>query len=254
VLGVYASAVHARWIDTRGKVLVHALAVASEPEIFWTGEGAEAIVSRIPMEPAVGKLNAAGSRFNGPSGRTLDDRYLAPLGLARSDAWCCDLLPESRLNNDQVIALDRCYKPLVESDLLPEVTIPRVPSRFADSDRQTAILNELISSRAPILITLGDIPLRDFAQPLGLKQSRLSEFGVTPKNYGQLHEVRLGGTVVQLLPLAHPRQAGRLGKSSSKWSLLHNDWVVKNETGESDLSSSISHETFAQRFGPRRVP
>ena len=32
VLGVYASAVHARWIDQDGNQLVAALAVASEPE------------------------------------------------------------------------------------------------------------------------------------------------------------------------------------------------------------------------------
>ena len=31
VLGVYASAVHAKWLDKDGKIKVHALAVASEP-------------------------------------------------------------------------------------------------------------------------------------------------------------------------------------------------------------------------------
>ncbi len=38
VLGVYASAVHARWICPDKKTLIRALAVDSEPEIFWTGE------------------------------------------------------------------------------------------------------------------------------------------------------------------------------------------------------------------------
>ena len=38
VLGVYASAVHAKWIDNERKIKVQALAVASEPQIFWTGE------------------------------------------------------------------------------------------------------------------------------------------------------------------------------------------------------------------------
>ncbi len=47
VLGVYASAVHARWVDKNGKQKVSALAVASEPEIFWTGKNAEEIISRI---------------------------------------------------------------------------------------------------------------------------------------------------------------------------------------------------------------
>ena len=44
VLGVYASAVHARWVDARGKQIVSDLAVASEPEIFWRGDGAEKII------------------------------------------------------------------------------------------------------------------------------------------------------------------------------------------------------------------
>lgn len=41
VLGVYASAVHARWISPEGRTRIAALAVASEPEIFWPGLGAE---------------------------------------------------------------------------------------------------------------------------------------------------------------------------------------------------------------------
>jgi len=41
VLGVYASAVHEKWIGHDLKVRVHALAVASEPEIFWIGDGIE---------------------------------------------------------------------------------------------------------------------------------------------------------------------------------------------------------------------
>ncbi|MCK3683992.1 hypothetical protein [Maribellus sp. YY47] len=47
VLGVYASAVHAKWIDAAGKVKVNALAVTSEPEIFWKGEGAQQIIDEI---------------------------------------------------------------------------------------------------------------------------------------------------------------------------------------------------------------
>jgi len=37
ILGVYASAVHAKWRNEIGNVLVQALAVASEPYIFWRG-------------------------------------------------------------------------------------------------------------------------------------------------------------------------------------------------------------------------
>ena len=47
VLGVYASAVHARCVNSRGKTVVRALAVASEPYIFWRGEDAQKVISRI---------------------------------------------------------------------------------------------------------------------------------------------------------------------------------------------------------------
>ena len=48
VLGVYASAVHARW-KKDGKIICQALAVASEPRIFWDGNEDEAkeIISKI---------------------------------------------------------------------------------------------------------------------------------------------------------------------------------------------------------------
>lgn len=56
VLGVYASAVHARWVGPEGRVRIGALAVASEPEIFWRGDGAEEIVSRVSVPPGTGRL------------------------------------------------------------------------------------------------------------------------------------------------------------------------------------------------------
>ena len=88
VLGVYASAVHARWIGPDGKDVVKALAVASEPCIFWRGDRGEAerIIKTIPVPRALGQLVPADEQFNGPSGRTLDQYILEPLGLKRSDA------------------------------------------------------------------------------------------------------------------------------------------------------------------------
>lgn len=54
VLGVYASAVHARWIGEDGRQKIGAVAVASEPEIFWRGDQdvARQIVSAI-RQPAL---------------------------------------------------------------------------------------------------------------------------------------------------------------------------------------------------------
>jgi hypothetical protein len=68
VLGVYASAVHAKWIGADGRLLVRALAVASEPTIFWDGSGVEKIVSAINVPAAAGHLDPADAAFNGPSG------------------------------------------------------------------------------------------------------------------------------------------------------------------------------------------
>ena len=74
VLGVYASAVHAKWIDKDGKQKVSALAVASEPDIFWTGEKAAEIISSIPIPKELGKLVVpSDKRLNGPSGNVLDN-------------------------------------------------------------------------------------------------------------------------------------------------------------------------------------
>lgn len=84
VLGVYASAVHAKWIDKNGKQKVTALAVASEPCIFWNGEDAAKIIALIEIPEELGKLEIPTNKdFNGPSGRALDKLYLEPLGLKR---------------------------------------------------------------------------------------------------------------------------------------------------------------------------
>ena len=95
VLGVYASAVHAKWISSNGKTLVKALAVASEPEIFWPGTGAEEIIKDISMPANSGQLVPADASLNGPSADALDIQILKPLGLSRNDVWLCDLVPYS---------------------------------------------------------------------------------------------------------------------------------------------------------------
>src|SRR5258707_5985816 len=79
VLGVYASAVHARWIPPKGLKGIAALAVASEPEIFWTGKNAQDIIHSIQIPKQLGRLESAGEKFNGPSGRALDKYYLSAL-------------------------------------------------------------------------------------------------------------------------------------------------------------------------------
>lgn len=217
VLGVYASAVHARWTHPDGRTRIAALAVASEPEIFWTGQGAEQIIAGIATPDGTGRLVPAGANLNGPSGRALDESILSPLGISRADAWLCDLVPHSCMNPSQKAALRR--------EGLPIPDWPRVPATLADDRRRDEIRDELESSHARILITLGDQPLRWFAAHFGANH-RLSDYGETPATYGQLHPLAINGRDLLLLPFAHPRQIARLGAHSDKWAALHAAWLA----------------------------
>ena len=227
VLGVYSSAVHAKWLDVHGKTVVRALAVASEPSIFWRGEDVEDILAGIEIPAELGSLVPAASNLNGPSGNALDTHFLAPLGLDRDRAWLCDLVPHSCVNPGQARAIEREYRPLMQQYNLPEPTVPEVPKSLADDERRDAILAELLASEAPVLITLGDEPLKWFVSPLCDREcgKKLSTFGDDPETYGRLHDIDIDGNGFKLLPLVHPRQAARLGAHSASWASLHEHWL-----------------------------
>ena len=228
VLGVYAGAVHARWVSPDGQELVQALAVASEPCNFWTGQGAAEIIGRITIPPQLGTLQPADAQFNGPSGIALDERILAPLGLTRDDAWLCDLVPHSCLNITQQKAIAEQYTPVAEQYGLPPATIPPGPDTdLADSKRRAEIISELHESEATTLILLGDQPIKWFLNKVGQPWKRLSEF----KPYGRLHSIRLDRMKLNILPLVHPRQAAKLGLSSLEWFKIHDDWVNTTAAG-----------------------
>jgi uracil-DNA glycosylase len=223
VLGVYASAVHARWLSSTGTTIVQALAVASEPYIFWKGDDAEIILQRISVPKKVGSLEPASSMYNGPSGKNLDDSYLNPLGCERKDAWLCDLLPETRLNDGQRKAL-RKYEKFREEFSLPEVTIPEVPRQFADERRQAEIVKEIQAANPKLIILLGDQPIRWFLSSFTAKE-KLSDFVKPDSPYGSVHPSTIFGKVYSVLPLVHPRQSGALGMHSSDWNDVHRTWT-----------------------------
>lgn len=223
VLGVYASAVHARWIAPDGSDRIRALAVASEPYIFWRGDRAGDLVAAIKVAPEVGRLVPADERLNGPSGRALDELVLHPLGISREEAWLCDLVPFSCANTRQIAAIEREYAPLVEAHGLPHSSIPPVPRVLADDLRRTSIARELSESEASLVVLLGDQPIRWFLAAFLHRFRRLSDFG----DYGRLHEVTIGVLSVVVLPLAHPRQIAKLGSHSQQWHEAHAEWLHK---------------------------
>lgn len=225
VLGVYASAVHARW-KKDGQIICQALAVASEPRIFWDGnpEEARAIINTIAIPKELGILEPAGRQLNGPSAKVLDENILAPLGYTREDAWLCDCLPETRLNPSQVKALRDKYNPLIAKYNLNPVTIPVRPNSFCNKSRSAEITEELLQSQAELLVLLGDIPITQYLKKVAnIPYSTLGEY-VALYGYGNCTEVSIHGKALQVLPLAHPRQIGALGAHSEKWFLAHQNW------------------------------
>ena len=225
VLGVYASAVHARWMKD-GTVICPALAVASEPRIFWDGNEVEAreIIGRIKIPAELGTLSPAGKNLNGPSAKVLDEQILAPLGFSRKDAWLCDLLPESRINKGQRDAIRDHYNKHIEEYHLNPVTVPERKSSFCDAQRAREILKEIEESDARLLVLLGDIPIKQFLKRVAdIPYSSLQEY-VDLYGYGNESDMVIGGKAMKVLPLAHPRQIGALGTHSEKWYRMHQEW------------------------------
>ena len=225
VLGVYASAVHARW-KKDNKIVCQALAVASEPRIFWDGNPKEAedIIAGIHIPEQMGTLEPAGTHLNGPSAKVLDNQILAPLGLSRKDAWLCDLLPETRLNRNQFKIIQKEYEPKAKIYGLNEVTIPPRPTVFCDKARSEEIISELEESQAETLILLGDIPILQFLNRVAeVNYKSLQEY-VDLYGYGNYSQAAINGKTYNILPLAHPRQIGALGAHSEKWYKLHQEW------------------------------
>ena len=225
VLGVYASAVHARWRKD-DKIVCQALAVASEPRIFWDGNPKEAaeIISKINIPEQMGTLEPAGTHLNGPSAKVLDNQILAPLGYTRKDAWLCDLLPETRLNPNQFKIIQKEYEPKAKQYGLNEVTIPKRPTNFCDKARSEEIISELEESQAGTLILLGDIPVLQFLNLVAEVDYKSLQEYVDLYGYGNYSQVAINGKTYNILPLAHPRQIGALGAHSDKWYKLHQEW------------------------------
>ena len=121
--------------------------VASEPCIFWRGDDAREIVSSVDVPDGAGSLEPAADRFNGPSGRSIDDQFLGPLGLTRADAWLCDLVPHSCMNSDQRAALTK-YRSAADRYGLPPVNWSRVPTTFTNDERVEEIAAEWRESQA----------------------------------------------------------------------------------------------------------
>ena len=234
ILGVYSSAVHAIWKHD-GKQLCRALAVASEPCIFWNGDISEAerIISSIKIESKHDELSPAAAVYNGPSGRVLDERILKPLRLDRSQAWLCNLLPEARLNPGQFKRITEDYNPLIKKFKLNEVTVPKRPNTYCNEARCNEITEEIRMSGARKIILLGDIPIKQYLKRVAeIDFKDLKEY--TEKyDYGTPYSTVICDMNVEITPITHPRNIGRLGKSVEWCNKKHIAWENKLKRGKS---------------------
>ena len=212
VLGVYASAVHARWVGPDGRQKIAAMAVASEPEIFWRGDGAEGTIERIPVPPEAGSLVPAPANLNGPSGRALNELFLEPMGVTRDETWLCDIVPHACWNAGQRKAVEREYMPLVEKLGLPPPAMPDAPKSPPSDDRIEEILSELRQSEAETVVLLGDLPIKWFTRRLGVSQPDLAAFGRRPTPTGASTPSASVATIARSCPCAIPGRRRGLGR------------------------------------------
>ena len=213
------------------------MAVASEPCIFWRGDGAADIVGGIKIPEEVGRLVPSSTNVNGASGRSLDECYLEVLNSSRDKAklsdirdnvWLCDIVPHSCMNEGQKAAIYREYDPVAKQFGLLPATVPTRPKPIPHSEkRRNEILSEIREARPEIIVLLGDEPIDFFLSYYEPKFRRLADCIESDDDYGKTHSVKIGEQRYDVLPLVHPRQASKLGAHSKEWYELHQEWMKK---------------------------
>jgi hypothetical protein len=220
VLGKYPSAVHARFVSNTYKC--NALAVKSEPYIFWKGDGAEEIIcdinNKVPKN--YGEFVLPDNRFNGPTGNTLDEKYLGPLKYNRKDAWLCDLVPYFMVNKngDQHNAQNGFNEYFKD---FPEIAseIPMVSNNINEIPVKE-ILDELEESKADTIILLGQDAIEWFLCKVSdCKNKKLKDF----QPYGVIRTFNfVNSKEYNVYPLVHPHL---LEKNTKYWAETHYKWI-----------------------------
>jgi hypothetical protein len=226
VLGVYPSALHARWRRPDGAV-VAALAVDDEPAVFWDGADAAARIDRwrelVGWSPAWGSTGAVPG--NGSSGRHVLEHVLRPLGVPAGRTHFTDCLPTyfvKRGSSSQTAAIRKVYDPFAARHGLPLADLPERPApkdlvRRAVAEEGPHLARQLADAAAPPVVTLG----QEAADVLTRLRSADPVVLAPGPNYGRAHHITLGCHGIEWLPLVHP------GNRSERWRRAHRDWVAR---------------------------
>jgi uracil-DNA glycosylase len=94
--------------------------------------------------------------------------------------------------------------------------MPEEPKAEPGEKRRAEILAELEESQAETVVLLGDLPIKWWLRFYDDRWNALSDFGADHESYGRVHECRIGEKSYRILPLVHPRQAGKLGAHSGR--------------------------------------
>lgn len=224
ILGVYGSSVVAQFNATNAEKIIRYLPVDNEPELFWCGEKEtiKKVNSSIEIPRLTGKLTAETSDINGVIGRSLDKYYLHPLKLHRNQVWICNLIPHLVTNKIERKSIKR-YNEIHSLYNLPKAEVPtkKESRNFISKKRLLEIIEELFQSRAEVIITLGQQPIKWFLQEFDKSIGNL----LNVKEYGLITEVQIESVKFKLIPLFHPRQLLKEKNIDTRVGLLHYDWI-----------------------------
>lgn len=230
VLGAYPSALHIRWRPPSGHGrLVQALAVDNEPEPFWTGADeisrVEQWMSEVGWNAGWGSVEPV-SQLNGPSGLWVEERILAPLGVARTDAWITDCLDTYRASVKMRAAVEDVYQPFAREFTLPEAELASHPSEAqivgeAIGRHLDRLHGEIATAAPDVIVTLGNAALRVLRELLGdsAAPTKLSVPG-----YGTERSASINGGQLTWWPLAHPA-------APASYQAAHGDWIAGRRAG-----------------------
>jgi hypothetical protein len=224
VLGLNGSAIFARFISKDRSIIIHNIPVDNEPFLFWNGglNDARNIVSEIKVSKNIGRLATEAKSINGITGRIFDKYYLQPLKLNRELVWICNFVPHYIATKSEVKSIKK-YNKISGTYSLPKAELPtkKVWQKFITETRTKEVLEELFRSKAEIIVTLGQQPIKLLLQQYDINIQKF----FTVENYGFVSETEIESVKYKIIALYHPRQLLKEKNVDSKIGLLHYDWI-----------------------------
>jgi hypothetical protein len=225
ILGAYPSALHVRW-EPPDAPAISAVAVADEPESFWEGHDQKGRISEwamlLPWREEWGQASSPGE-LNGSSGTWLTNNVLTPLRLSRGQTWITDCLDVYHESKGAAERLDAPQMRALLAELkIQDRNLPSHPNedRIVQGAQLDRLRTELAECRPRHVVTLGNAALRVFGSLIEGPPPILSLS--SDSSYGKEFVVRLlGGSSIELLPLAHPGAPAPYQAAHATWLESH---------------------------------